>query len=119
MRLILVTKIKPKFVLIAAGFRSGSMVHKSCYETRISIPSLHVCGETDEIIPKEMSELVESNFEYPKKVRHPGGHYFPATVNEKQIYIEFFQDQLQKHLEDRELENAIIIDNGDSGEIES
>lgn len=95
------------------------MVHKSCYETRISIPSLHVWGESDEIIPEEMSQMVESNFEYAKKVTHSGGHYFPATANEKQIYIEFFQDQLQRHLEDRELENGVIIDNGETGDIES
>lgn len=112
------TRIKPKFVMIIAGFRSGSLVHKSCYENRISIPSLHVSGTSDEIIPQEMSQLVESGFEYPKKVYHSGGHYFPATVNEKQVYIEFFQDQLQKHLEDKELQNGITVEQGEGTETE-
>lgn len=97
--------------MIIAGFQSGSLVHKSCYETRISIPSLHVSGKTDEIILQELSQLVEAGFEYPKKVYHEGGHYFPATVNEKQVYIEFFQDQLQKHLEDKEMhQNGVTVE---------
>ncbi|CRK90185.1 CLUMA_CG003899, isoform A [Clunio marinus] len=104
------TNIKPKFVLMAAGFLSGSLVHKNCYENRISIPSLHIYGSTDEIIPHEMSLLLEGGFEYPKRIQHSGGHYFPATVNEKQPYINFFQDQLQKYLEDRELKTGVTIE---------
>lgn len=96
---------------MAAGFRSGSLVHKSCYESRISIPSLHVSGTTDEIIPSEMSRLLEDGFAYATKVHHAGGHYFPATANEKQPYVRFFQDQLQKHLEEKELKaNGVMID---------
>lgn len=105
---LLVTLIKPKFVIVAAGFRSGSLVHKNCYEGRISIPSLHVSGTTDEIIPHDMSLLLENGFEYPKKVHHSGGHFFPASANEKPIYIEFIQDQLQRHLEEKELKNGVI-----------
>lgn len=97
-------------MIIAAGFRSGSLVHKNCYEAKISIPSLHVSGTTDEIIPHDMSLLLESGFEYPSKVHHSGGHYFPATANEKQTYITFFQDQLTKHLEEKELNNAVTAD---------
>lgn len=107
------TVVKPKFVIIAAGFRSGSLVHKNCYENRISIPSLHVSGKSDEIIPHEMSLMLEQDFEYPKVVHHQGGHFFPASVNEKEIYVSFFQDQLQKHLEEKELKNGVTIDDSD------
>lgn len=110
------TPIKPRFVIMAAGFRSGSLVHKNCYETRISIPSLHVSGTTDEIIQHDLSLLLESGFEYAKKVHHAGGHYFPATANEKQTYVSFLQDQLQKHLEDRELKHAVTADDDDEEE---
>lgn len=66
-----------------------------------------------------MSQLVESGFEYPKKVYHSGGHYFPATVNEKQVYIEFFQDQLQRHLEEKELsQNGVTVEGGEAQEVE-
>jgi Serine hydrolase (FSH1) len=112
-----VTPIKPKFVIMAAGFRSGSLVHKNCYESRISFPSLHVSGTTDEIIPHEMGLLLESGFEYPKSIHHAGGHYFPATANEKQTYVAFFQDQLQRHLEEKELKNnGVALEDDDNEE---
>lgn len=98
---------------MAAGFRSGSLVHKNCYETRISIPSLIISGTTDDIIPHDMSLLLESGFEYPKKVHHAGGHYLPATANEKQAYVTFLQDQLQVYLEAGELKNGLTMDQGD------
>lgn len=98
---------------MAAGFQSGSLVHKNCYETRISIPSLHIFGTSDEIIPHDMSLLLEEGFEYPKQIKHPGGHFLPASANEKQIYVSFLQDQLQKHLEEKELKNGIILDDDD------
>lgn len=96
------TPIKPKFLIMAAGFRSGSLVHKNCCETRISIPALIISGTTDEVIPFDMSQLLESGFVYPKVVHHAGGHFFPYTANEKSTYIRFFQNQLQAHLEDKE-----------------
>jgi len=111
------TPIKPKFVIMAAGFRSGSLVHKNCYETRVSIPSMHISGTSDEIIPHAMSMRLEEGFEYPKRVHHPGGHYFPASANEKEFYVSFFQDQLQKHLEDKELKNGVTME--DDSEAES
>lgn len=46
------TSIKPEFAVLSSGFRSGSLVHLNCYETKVQIPSLHIYGEADEIIPK-------------------------------------------------------------------
>lgn len=97
------TSIKPRFVMLVAGFPSGSLCHKNHYETKISIPSLHAYGLNDEIISHELSMKLESYFEYPKVITHPGGHYFPATANEKQIYVDFYQDQIIKYLEEKEL----------------
>lgn len=64
-----------------------------------------------------MSMLLEEGFDYPKRVHHLGGHYFPASVNEKEFYVSFFQDQLQKHLEDKELKNGVTME--DDSEAES
>lgn len=111
------TLIKPKFVIMAAGFRSGSLVHKNCYETRISIPSLHISGTSDEIIPHNMSLLLEDGFEYPKKVHHSGGHYLAATASEKQSYASFLQDQLQRYLEEKELKNGVTLDEDESWDL--
>jgi surfactin synthase thioesterase subunit len=90
--------------MMVAGFRSGSLVHKNYYENKISIPSLHVYGLNDDIINHEMSEALVQCFNEPVVVPHQGGHFFPATAaNEKEHYINFFQDQLQSYLEDREM----------------
>ena len=106
--------------MLAAGFRSGSLVHRACYENKISVPSLHVYGLSDDIIQHTYSEKLRDAFEGPLFITHEGGHYFPATVNEKQTYINFFQDQLQSYLEDREMKvNGVVTQNGEEEEVET
>uniref|UniRef100_A0A182NGD8 Serine hydrolase domain-containing protein n=1 Tax=Anopheles dirus TaxID=7168 RepID=A0A182NGD8_9DIPT len=100
------TPMKPQFAIAGAGFRSGSLVHLNYYENKIQIPSLHIYGETDEIITKDMSESLAEAFLDPEVLTHSGGHYFPAQASLKETYVEFFRDQLQQHLEAKELQNA-------------
>uniref|UniRef100_A0A182JQD1 Serine hydrolase domain-containing protein n=1 Tax=Anopheles christyi TaxID=43041 RepID=A0A182JQD1_9DIPT len=100
------TTMKPQFAVLASGFRSGSLVHLNYYENKVQVPSLHIFGETDEIITKDMSESLAETFLDPEIVTHPGGHYFPAQASLKETYVEFFRDQLQQHLEAKELQNA-------------
>lgn len=46
------TTVRPKFVIICAGFQSGSLAHFNyMQETITSIPALVIYGENDEIIP--------------------------------------------------------------------
>uniref|UniRef100_A0A1B0EWX8 Serine hydrolase domain-containing protein n=1 Tax=Phlebotomus papatasi TaxID=29031 RepID=A0A1B0EWX8_PHLPP len=101
----MITKLKPEFVVIASGFRSLSLAHLNYYENIVKIPSLHIYGENDDIIPTEMSETLASGFENKAVVTHSGGHYFPATAAQKSAYVEFFLDRLQEHLEAAELQN--------------
>ncbi|XP_039496002.1 esterase CG5412 [Drosophila santomea] len=109
------TSIRPEFAVLASGFLSGSLVHMSAYEEAINIPTLHIYGQTDEIIPKEMSESLTAHFKNAEVLEHTGGHYFPATAQQKQIFINFFQDRLQEYLEHQELQqsgNASFVDSG-------
>lgn len=53
-----------------------------------------------------MSIALSDTFLEPEIVTHPGGHYFPAQASMKQIYVDFFRDQLQLYLEAKELANA-------------
>lgn len=100
------TSIKPRFVMLVAGFRSESLAHKNYYVNKISIPSLHAYGLNDDIISHELSIKLKESFESPLTITHQGGHYFPATANEKQIYVEFYRNQLISYLEERELQRA-------------
>lgn len=106
------TTINPQFAVLAAGFRSGSLAHANYYEDLISIPSLHIMGESDEIIPIQMSKSLANCFEEPTIVEHLGGHYFAATAIQRPHYVDFFKKRLIEYLERKELEreDAIIID---------
>ncbi|XP_067629142.1 esterase GA18864 [Eurosta solidaginis] len=100
------TSIRPDFAILSSGFISGSLVHKSAYEESITIPTLHIYGLSDDIIPKDMSQHLASYFKNVEILEHPGGHYFPATAQQKQTFINFFQDRLQEYLEHMELQQA-------------
>lgn len=74
---------------------------------------MHVYGLSDEIIPKEMSIDLANSFKNVEVLEHNGGHYFPATSQQKQAYINFFQDRLQEYLENLELQqtsNAAFVE---------
>lgn len=101
-----VTSIKPEFAILSSGFLSGSLVHKSAYEESIVIPSLHIYGTSDDIIPQEMSKTLAAQFKNVETLEHSGGHYFPATSHQKQTYVNYFQDRLQEYLENLELQNS-------------
>ncbi|KAG5886373.1 hypothetical protein JTB14_034906 [Gonioctena quinquepunctata] len=95
------TKFNFSFAVLASGFKSGSLPHLKYYSDRINLPSLHIFGENDQIIPTEMSEALSNCFEEPIIVKHPGGHYLPATAAQKHEYQKFFKIQLW-HKEYRE-----------------
>lgn len=98
---------------MAGGFKSQSLPHLKYYSDQITLPSMHIFGDTDKIIPTgthcithklglcpqlfeivEMSEALSTCFEDPKVVRHPGGHYLPAAAPQKHDYQSFFKLQL-------------------------
>lgn len=106
---------------MSSGFKSGSLAHLNYYEDRITIPSLHIFGETDNVIPKEMSEELACIFEDPRILQHTGGHYFPSTTQQKEFYRNHFQDLLQEYLEAKEIEtanafNSVTLLNDQNGE---
>ncbi|XP_053684653.1 esterase AAEL000016 [Sabethes cyaneus] len=114
------TCIKPEFAVLSSGFRSGSLVHLNFYENKVQIPSLHIFGETDEIIPKALSIALTETFVDPQILMHTGGHFLPAQAAQKTTYLDFFRDRLQYHLEAKEIENAslansILIDGDNAG----
>ncbi|XP_055538560.1 esterase AAEL000016 [Wyeomyia smithii] len=102
------TCIKPEFAVLSSGFRSGSLVHLNYYENKVQIPSLHIFGESDEIIPKGLSIALAETFVDPQILVHPGGHFLPAQAAQKQTYVDFFRERLQYHLEAKEIENATV-----------
>ncbi|RXG68770.1 Esterase OVCA2 [Armadillidium vulgare] len=78
-----------KFAITVAGFVSQCSPHQCLYKDDVSIPTLHIIGETDQVIGSEMSEELLNYFKTAVVHRHSGGHYVPATSSEKEAYIKF------------------------------
>ncbi|VEN58195.1 unnamed protein product [Callosobruchus maculatus] len=102
------TKFNFGFAVLAAGFKSECFPHLKYYSDRINLPSLHIFGETDKINPTESSEALSNCFEDPVIVRHPGGHYLPASAAEKPQYRKFFELQLlRKQCKEQQVEKTV------------
>lgn len=81
-----------KFVVLIGSFKSLCTPHLKYYSNKISIPSLHVIGEGDDIITKDRSEELMSCFEKAEVLRHSGGHYVPSSKEQKEPYLNFFKE---------------------------
>lgn len=83
--------IKFKFGILVAGFKSGQSQHAVYYDlnSKINMPTLHIIGETDKVIPKLMSENLLEYFLNTKVFVHPGGHCVPVNADAKNSIIEF------------------------------
>ena len=85
-----------KFAIICAGFKSRSSLHeKFNSEGEITMPSLHVFGDTDQVIAKEMSLGLVKCFSDATLLNHGGGHFIPAGSAEKKQY-QAFLDRFNK-----------------------
>ncbi|KAM3933268.1 esterase OVCA2 isoform 2-T2 [Leptodactylus fuscus] len=77
------------FAMLVAGFKSCASEHAHFYKEPITVPSLHVFGDTDRVIPKDMSQELAAHFVNPVLVTHPGGHYIPVCAEQKKLYFTF------------------------------
>lgn len=81
-----------RFAVLVAGFRSACTQHQHFYEDlQITLPSLHVFGQEDKVIPEPMSRDLLSMFPEANTLVHPGGHFIPAASAHRHIYQEFLQ----------------------------
>ncbi|XP_005314046.2 esterase OVCA2 [Chrysemys picta bellii] len=78
-----------EFAILVAGFKSRAAPHSSYYREPIAVPSLHVLGDTDRVIPPGLSRELASHFVGPAVLTHPGGHFVPASASQKRAYLEF------------------------------
>lgn len=81
--------IQFKFAILVAGFKSGQSQHSIFYDQKIQIPTLHIMGETDRVIPKEMSIKLLDYFVEPKTFDHSGGHFVPTNAEAKNSIVQF------------------------------
>ncbi|HEY2515477.1 MAG TPA: hypothetical protein VGI39_31635 [Polyangiaceae bacterium] len=69
------------FAIVVSGFASSDRELARLYERRgaYELPSLHVVGRTDGIVPTGDSRALASRFSAPLIVEHGGGHVVPGT----------------------------------------
>jgi len=87
-----------KFVIYVASFKSKSESHQYLYDVshQIAIPSLHVYGDTDAVIPKPMSIEFLITCDSPQTLNHTGGHFVPAAGPQKKVFNAFLDNMLLK-----------------------
>ncbi|XP_076060903.1 esterase CG5412 [Oratosquilla oratoria] len=80
-----------KFAIFVSSYRSRSAPHQDLYKQNITLPTLHVFGDTDQVIEKPMSEEFLKYFKDPEVLNHPGGHFIPTSGAQKKTYIAFLE----------------------------
>jgi hypothetical protein len=78
---------------------SGQIQHEAYYsnlESKLNMPTLHVIGIEDKVIPHEMAFKLTECFLEPKVYKHSFGHYIPVNAESKAAYVEFLEEMRKK-----------------------
>jgi fermentation-respiration switch protein FrsA (DUF1100 family) len=77
------------FAVLVGGFKNDAPEHAELYRRRFTLPSVHIIGRTDTVIPPRESEELADQFENPTVLNHPGGHVVPREVTVVQGLTQF------------------------------
>ena len=67
-----------EFAIMVGGFTSFLPQHAGLFRRPLTIPSVHVIGRSDGIVPRADSVKLASRFADPLILEHGGGHVIPA-----------------------------------------
>jgi serine hydrolase FSH1 len=67
-----------EFAIMVGGFTSTMPEHAALFGHKLTIPSVHVTGRADKIVPRRDSLLLADRFADPLVIEHPGGHVIPG-----------------------------------------
>jgi pimeloyl-ACP methyl ester carboxylesterase len=68
------------FAVLVGGFKNDAPEHADLYRNTFTVPSVHIIGRTDTIIPPHESRDLAAQFANPSILQHPGGHVVPADA---------------------------------------
>jgi predicted esterase len=79
------------FAVMVGGFRSDSADHAHLYAARDSytLPSLHIIGRADRIVPAQDSRILAAQFTSPTVLEHAGGHIIPGGPHVRHGFTDF------------------------------
>ena len=84
-----------RFAMFVAGFKSRQSSHKVYYEQLVQLPTFHIIGETDAVIPREMSDDLLQHYSSPVVLRHEGGHFIPSISKCKKDVFNFLDNFIE------------------------
>jgi serine hydrolase FSH1 len=81
--------------LLVSGFTSNDPAHAPLYQSRASfaLPSLHLIGRADRIVPPPVSLALAAHFDRPKVVEHDGGHVIASTPEVRKTVANFLAER--------------------------
>ena len=79
-----------RFALFAGGYLPTALLD----HLPIAIPSLHMMGSADELVPVEDSLRLQGLFDRPRQVLHEQGHIVPQRSAQMAEILSFLRDQI-------------------------
>jgi pimeloyl-ACP methyl ester carboxylesterase len=85
---------------MVGGFRSDCAGHDHLYAAKESytLPSLHIIGLADRVIPAEDSRILAAQFASPTVLEHASGHLIPGTPQVRRRFADFLDQRAQQRL---------------------
>uniref|UniRef100_A0A8C8S9T7 Esterase OVCA2 n=1 Tax=Pelusios castaneus TaxID=367368 RepID=A0A8C8S9T7_9SAUR len=84
-----------RFAVLVAGFCSRAAALGRCEREPIALPSLHVLGRADRIVPAALSRELAARFVEPTLLVHPGGHLVPGSAPQRAALLGFLDAQFR------------------------
>jgi fermentation-respiration switch protein FrsA (DUF1100 family) len=72
--------IRFDFAIMVGGFTSTMPQHAGLFPRKLTVPSVHVTGRADPIVPMRDSLLLADRFADPLIIEHHGGHVIPSAT---------------------------------------
>jgi predicted esterase len=82
-----------EFAVMVGGFTSFEPQHAALFQRQVTVPSLHVMGAADDIVPMRDSLRLAERFEAPVIVKHPSGHVIPSDSTITSRIAEFVAER--------------------------
>jgi predicted esterase len=88
-------RISFDFAIMVGGFASNDGSHGYLYQRRseYGLPSVHIIGGSDFVVPSSHSDRLASFFENPLILRHSGGHVIPGNPQVRNSVAAFLQER--------------------------
>jgi hypothetical protein len=68
------------FAIMVGGFTSTMPQHAGLFRRKLTVPSVHVTGRSDPVVPMRDSLLLADRFADPLVIEHDRGHVIPSTT---------------------------------------